>query len=260
MRELQAQAVAKVEAAIAKAEEHFGKVIPRIPVEFSNKLTKTAGYFRFRANRLSGEVTPVKIQLSNSIMALNPEEFVADTPGHEAAHYIATFLFGYVASGHGYHWKQVMRVIGQEPTRCHQMKTVDGPKRKQYRYIDSKGGEHYMSAQRHNKLQHRGATYTVRSTKAVIGKGNYAPEGQPLRPTQVVEPKPAPVAKPTAPKQSANFSKPEQIRQLIAAELAKGYTRDAIKADMTLREEWAKLVGITKARAGVLIRDNINKA
>ena len=58
------------------------------------------------------------------MLQLNPETFVKETPGHEAAHIIAMELFGFEGTGHGRKWKEVMRVIGQQAKVYHNMATI----------------------------------------------------------------------------------------------------------------------------------------
>lgn len=102
----------------AIAEKHYGKPIPHCPVVFNNRLTKCAG-----KARSSWAGAPVGIQLSTSILNLNPEEFIARTPGHEAAHIITAVIYG-PSHGHDYRWAEVMRLIGQKAERCHSMETI----------------------------------------------------------------------------------------------------------------------------------------
>lgn len=151
------QAIRKVEDAYKLAEAHYKRSFTRVPVYFSNKMTRAAGYARFQYNR------PVEIQLSSKLLQLNGKRFIDETPGHEAAHCIAYELYGDV--GHGPEWKEVMRVIGQSPDRCH---TMEVPKSGITYHCNCQ--EFDFTPQRHNKIQ-RGAKYTCRKCKAYIVKG-----------------------------------------------------------------------------------------
>jgi SprT protein len=119
---LKQQALAKVEEAYVRAEAHYGRKFTRVPVEFSAKQKVTAGTAHYRRTH-SGH-TPLKIKLSLPLLMLNGETFLEDTPGHEAAHLIAVELYGSRGEGHGPAWTSVMRVIGQEAKRCHNMQTA----------------------------------------------------------------------------------------------------------------------------------------
>ena len=112
----------RIEEAFVTAEQHYNVVLPRVPIEFSNKLKSTAGLAHYSRNRFTGKCAGVKIKLSVPLLRLNGDEFIGRTPGHEAAHIIAANLFN--ERGHGNAWKQVMRVIGQKAERCHQMEVA----------------------------------------------------------------------------------------------------------------------------------------
>lgn len=60
-----------------------------------------------------------KIDLSTSLFAEHPFDFVRDTIPHELCHQAAWDLFE--ERGHGEPWRRVMLAIGVEPNRCHQM-------------------------------------------------------------------------------------------------------------------------------------------
>jgi len=166
---LQSQAKEKIEAAFVTAEAHYDVVIPRIPVVFSNRMTKSAGNVRFgTANKI-----PNRITLSTKIMNLNPTEFMGRTPEHEAAHVIELIVFG--RGGHGVTWKHVMRVLGKDPERCHNMFTPPSNRKPmaRFRYVDTHGTEHMLTKVRHNKIM-RGGSYRVRGG-GVINDTCYSP-------------------------------------------------------------------------------------
>jgi len=76
----------------------------------NNRLKTTAG----RAFYLSGE-----IDLSAELFWEYTEEFCKDTIPHELSHIVAWRIFE--DPGHGKGWKTVMRSIGLNPTRLHEM-------------------------------------------------------------------------------------------------------------------------------------------
>lgn len=164
MQNLKAQCIAKIEAAYEAAERHFEIKIPRIPVIFSDKLTSTAGNVSFMRNTRGS----IKMKLSVPIMRDNPEEFIKDTPGHEAAHHIVHCVYGTETQAHGSEWKRVMRLIGQEPKRTHRMTVV---KKTQDRIAATCGCQtHMITKQRVTKMR-RGMTYNCRKCRQPLTLG-----------------------------------------------------------------------------------------
>lgn len=121
---------ARIEDCFLIAEKHFNRDIPRPRVEWSTQQKRTAG-----TAMSSWGGMPVCIKLSLQILSLNGQEFCDRTPGHEAAHLIQAYIDGR-SDGHGYRWKQVMRLIGQEASRCHSMATM----------ASIEGGRHFKCA------------------------------------------------------------------------------------------------------------------
>jgi len=115
--EMKKACLAKIENAYVIAEAEYGVDIPRVPVVFSNKQTRTAGTASY--NRFMGEFTATGIKLSIPLLKLNGEEFINTTPGHEAAHIIDYTVFN--NASHGTTWKRIMRLIGQPANRTHSM-------------------------------------------------------------------------------------------------------------------------------------------
>lgn len=117
---LKDQCLARIEECFVIAENRYGKQIPRPRVEFSNSMSRTAGSAR---NGWDG--VPRLIRLSSKLLQLNGQTFVDRTPGHEAAHCIAMFLWGVQeGGGHGRRWSEVMKLLGQPAERCHSMEVV----------------------------------------------------------------------------------------------------------------------------------------
>ena len=164
----------KIEAAYQIMEKNMGVALTRVPVEFSNRMTQCAG--RAHYNRTSqgdlgaGGHTPKKIVLSNRLLELNGQDFIDETPGHEAAHLISVELWGNRGEGHGTQWKRVMREIGQSANRCHNMQT---PKTGGYTYVATCGTEITLSKVRHNKIQRQGLEYKVKRTGGIINRAAF---------------------------------------------------------------------------------------
>lgn len=153
LTELKALARDKIEQAYITAELHYKTSFARPRIEFSNRLTSTAGKAYFLEN---------KIVLSTPLLELNKDTFIKDTPGHEAAHLISFKLFGRSGMGHGANWVGVMRTIGQVAKRCHQMKT---PKQNT---VPARCDcmIHQLSSVRANKIRRGQASYSCNKCKA----------------------------------------------------------------------------------------------
>ena len=63
------------------------------------------------------------IKINPILLAENPEDFVARTPGHEVAHLAAFRGYGYIEP-HGREWAAMMAVLGQPAIRCHNYDTA----------------------------------------------------------------------------------------------------------------------------------------
>lgn len=162
--EAQAACKAEINRCYKVAEEHYGCTFSRVPITFTNKMKKTAGMLMYR--RMSK--TPTEIRLSNPLLQINGIEFVKWTPGHELAHLIAIELYG--DCSHGPKWQSVMKVLGVNSSRTHNMTPAATTKRKTYRYRATCGTVVVISAIRHSKIM-RGATYSLTSTNGKILKG-----------------------------------------------------------------------------------------
>lgn len=131
----------KIENAFITAEDFFNRKFPRPEVVFSKRLRTTAGRATFKK-------TGGTIELCVKLMESNGSKFVEDTPVHEAAHIITDHVYGTKTQSHGNEWKTVMRMLGQEPSRVHHMRSADD-----FLYISECGTEKYLTKIRHNKLQ-----------------------------------------------------------------------------------------------------------
>jgi SprT protein len=164
----------KIEQAFTIAEEHFGCEFERPVVEFSSKMTRTAGTAKWSWGRHYCVEKPV-ITLSQTLLDLNGQTFIDDTPGHEAAHIIAVQHYKLHGKGHGRYWKGIMMLIGQQASRCHQMQTA--PRKpskpsKVFTYRATCGTTVDLKSGRHSKIM-RGMTYTLRSTGGQINRDGY---------------------------------------------------------------------------------------
>jgi SprT protein len=163
----------RVEQAYQQAEQAYGRTFQRPQIKFSNKMTSCAGTAKWRW--VAGDtMSNPQIVFSAPILTLNEDEFIRDTPGHEAAHLIAIELYGRDGKGHGRPWKEVMRVIGQSADRCHSMKTPPKKRQPRYVYIATCGTQVELTPRQHNKLQRSPfISYTVRRTGGEIERQHF---------------------------------------------------------------------------------------
>ena len=162
LAQLQAQCKANIEEAFLKAEAHFSIVIPRVPVVFSNKMTSSAGVAHANFCHERRRYVGTKITLSNQLMHANPEAFVKQTPGHEAAHIIDYTMNG--SSSHGVYWKQIMSVIGLQAKRTHNMERPASVLKNRVEVFCGSEKSHQVTKQRVNKMR-RGAGYRCKKCK-----------------------------------------------------------------------------------------------
>ena len=138
MTELQSKAIKRIKEVYAKAEDVYG-----IPLTFPIVSFKLKG-------RRAGYVIPAynKLTLNDALLHEHGDNFINDTPGHEAAHLIAYAVYGYNIEPHGTAWKKVMvKVCGQSPTRCH---TYEVKTRNEY--ICKCDKIIYVSTTKHNRI------------------------------------------------------------------------------------------------------------
>lgn len=97
----------------------------------------------------------------------NPEAFMAQTVPHEVAHVVVGRLFPR-ARPHGEEWKQVMRLFGADPQRCHQFDTSRATTRRLRRFTyrcDCR--EHALTTIRHNRVK-KGMRYLCRDCGSAL--------------------------------------------------------------------------------------------
>jgi len=167
-KELENRVEEKVVEFICKAEAHFGRSFPHIPVVIKN-IGKSAGQFRYRRNRITREILNPEIRINTTLLAENTEDFMIRTIPHEVAHYIDTMLHG--ESNHGYHWAHIMgTVFGMDNSRCHSYDTTNskmGARRTRKFEYSCHCQSHQLTSIRHNKIL-KGASYTCRKCRAEL--------------------------------------------------------------------------------------------
>jgi len=144
----------KLAECVAIASSHFNIDI-KMPTIVYKKRGTTAGTASYYTNT---------IDLNPTLLMSNIEAFMKRTVPHEMAHLITGVVYphtnsrvcGGKRSPHGSEWKSVMRVLGADPSRCHNYDTSAIKKRSSsYEYIcEGCGGSVMMGIKRHNKHQH----------------------------------------------------------------------------------------------------------
>lgn len=231
--ELKKACLAEIERAYQIVEAKYGQSIPRVPVTFSSKMTKTGGYASYSRNRATGTLTPKSIKLSLPLLRLNGETFVMDTPAHEAMH-IATFaLFDY--AGHGSKWKNLMRLVGRSTDRCHQMETV----KKRGVAATCSCKTHEITKIRANRMR-KGAVYTCTLCRTPLKLGGRV---APAPTKMVIKEVPHVPTKATAPAKDATAIVQDAIRKFKAT----GATLDNVLNVDKVIQMLAADAGITAA-------------
>ena len=140
-------------------EKAFQTTFPIPTIRFELK-GRRAGYARYRENL---------INLNYDLLIRNPEDFVKRTVGHEAAHLIAYLKFPSLSRPHGQEWASVMRLIQQEPTRCHsyEVSEVAQKSRNKWEYACVCGPNHLLGQAAHKRAQ-TWQKYTCRKCKQII--------------------------------------------------------------------------------------------
>lgn len=153
MTELQAKAIKRINEAYDMACKFYNMsfILPTISFKLKGR---RAGYAQCFLN---------KIALNNDMLHANGDAFINDTPGHEAAHLIARHVYGYTIAPHGCEWKKVMRVIGQEPTRCHTFEVVTS-----HQYFCNCNDRIFISTTKHNRILKNRAKYQCLNCKTEI--------------------------------------------------------------------------------------------
>ena len=151
--EVKQKVTAKLQQCIQIAQEKYD-VTFMFPSVVYRKRGTTAGTADYYKNQI--DLNPV-------LLMDNIDAFLSRTVPHEMAHLITGIVYphtnyasyGKKRSPHGSEWKSVMRVLGADPSRCHNydISTVK-KERVSYEYICEKCGTSIeMSTRAHNKQQ-----------------------------------------------------------------------------------------------------------
>ena len=154
MTELQGKAIKRIYDVFAKAEIVHNMTFRLPTISFKLK------------GRRAGYVMPssFKLALNNELLHIYGDEFINDTPGHEAAHLIAYQVYGYMIEPHGKEWKKVMTdICGQNPSRCHNFEV-----KTRNEYICKCDKTIYISTTKHNRILRGNARFYCTTCKTEI--------------------------------------------------------------------------------------------
>lgn len=118
-------------------------------IEINPKMRSTAGRAYYRKN---------KIMMNERLLTDNPHE-IEKTFAHELAHLISFALYGEAGKGHGTNWKRVMKQLGYEPDRTHDLDVSAYARKHSVKaYAKCQCSTFALKARRVNKIL-RGAKY-----------------------------------------------------------------------------------------------------
>lgn len=144
--ELERLATERTGALLAAAAQHYRTPIPRPLIRFDLR-GRAAGQVRIHQARTW------EIRYNPTLLAQNPEDFLAQTLPHEVAHLVVYRLFGRQIRPHGPQWRAVMTFFGAPPERCHRY-DLTGVSTRSVRRYDYRCGcrVHRLSSIRHNRI------------------------------------------------------------------------------------------------------------
>lgn len=99
------------------------------------------------------------VRFNAELLLREPEPIVHDVVPHEIAHLLVLYYFKKGCEPHGVEWQRVMRSLGAEPIRTHDMATT--PTRVEHAAYLYRCAckDHMLTARRHNKVMARKSDY-----------------------------------------------------------------------------------------------------
>jgi SprT protein len=114
-----------------------------------------------------GDVVESEVRLNAQLLIENQQSFIDRTVGHELAHIVAYQLYGKEIKPHGREWKMVMKMFGQEPSRCHSFDVSNVSTRKTHTY-ECGCRTFQLTSVRHNKIIKGKSSYTCNRCKGTL--------------------------------------------------------------------------------------------
>ena len=113
--EQQRQVISEVQRYVVLAGQHYGQSFPRIAVTFDLR-GRAAGMYRVTRPSMHRKISRT-IRFNPWLFAKYSDDSWQNTIPHEVAHYITDCLYGLgTIKPHGFEWREVMSVLGAEPT------------------------------------------------------------------------------------------------------------------------------------------------
>jgi len=180
--EQKGQVIIKVKELVAQINELYNVDMAVPKVQFSLK-GRAAGI---------ADSSSWVVNFNEGLLVDNWDRYMEDTIPHEVAHLAKAHIYGYERKGkfhspHGYYWKEIMRKLGYEPTRCHDMDTSKVANHKTkfvyecptckkliplgpHRHKKIQQGSRYFHSKcgRENPLQYVGCAGKVSNNKATV--------------------------------------------------------------------------------------------
>ena len=131
---------------------HYRSEIPSLTVNYSRLMRSRGGLAR--PQRL-------RVALNARLMREHPDQ-LEQILIHEICH-ILTWIQSPYARSHGSEWRSMMRTMGREPDRCHEMPTAHLQYKQKRFEVVCACRSHVVSARLLRKIEAIGANYTCRS-------------------------------------------------------------------------------------------------
>lgn len=122
---------------------------------------------------MAGQAIDIDTVRLNPVLLLeNRNQMIHQTLPHEICHLIQHY-YAPRSSAHGIEWQRLMRAIGLNPHRCHDMDTTNavqmtGRKKRKFQYKCSCSDDIVVSSVRHNRMSRGTQTYHCTSCKENI--------------------------------------------------------------------------------------------
>lgn len=158
----QQQVLRATTATLQQASELLGKSFAPIPVRF-NLSGRAAGMYRVKQHER-------EIRYNPYLFFKYFDDNLANTVPHEVAHYVVDCCHGFKnVRPHGVEWRELMLMLGVEPTVTCRYDMSDIPQRRQRRIEYHCGCRaHQLSTIRHNRVQRGEARYHCKACRNAL--------------------------------------------------------------------------------------------
>jgi SprT protein len=156
--------IARTKQLLTLAEARLGIRIPDPTIRFDLR-GKAAGQVR------TTDGHGCLVRYNAHILRRHPDEFLAQTVPHEAAHVVAFNVFGPRVQPHGREWQAIMGMFGANPERCHNYDVAGLQTRRLRRHeYRCKCRTHELTSIRHNRVR-GGQVYLCRYCGSPLKEG-----------------------------------------------------------------------------------------